>query len=347
LKKMGYNLVKLWIKASLHLYYGRIDITGLENVPQDKPVLFLPNHQNALLDVLLIAVDCNRKPYFLTRSDIFRSRILIAIFDFFRMIPIYRIRDGRESLKNNNAVFERCAHLLGSGEAILMFPEANHNLKRRVRTLSKGFTRILFAALEEYPKLDIGLVPVGFNYRDAEAFPDQVAIHYGKAFDLQDLLIEKDKLATTQKIKETVTEALKDLTTHIENEEAYESIISQLDAQNLDYLNPTQVNKAISPLDENEPTPQSVSKNSFIRSILKGLFTILNLPVVILWRLLIKPKVWEPEFTATLRFALALLVFPIYYLALFIGFYFWCSTPIAVIGVASLFVFNWFYVKQG
>ena len=109
MKNFGYNLARLWVKIGLYLYFGKIKVSGLSHIPKDKPVLFLSNHQNALLDVLLIGIDCNRKPYFLTRADVFNSPILKAIFDIFQMIPIYRIRDGRESLKKNQAVFDRCA----------------------------------------------------------------------------------------------------------------------------------------------------------------------------------------------------------------------------------------------
>ncbi|HZJ21288.1 MAG TPA: 1-acyl-sn-glycerol-3-phosphate acyltransferase, partial [Pricia sp.] len=72
MKNLGYRLLKLWIKAGLYLYYGKIKISGLENVPRNEPVLFLPNHQGALMDVLLIVTDCHRKPFFLTRSDVFK-----------------------------------------------------------------------------------------------------------------------------------------------------------------------------------------------------------------------------------------------------------------------------------
>lgn len=346
MKKLGYNLVKLWIKASLYLYHGKIEVHGLENIPKDKPVLFLPNHQSALLDVLLIAVDCRRKPYFLTRSDIFKSKFLNAVFEFFQMIPIYRIRDGRESLKNNQEVFERCAALLESKEALLMFPEANHNLRRRVRPLSKGFTRILFAALEKNPDLDIQMVPVGLNYRNATEFPDRVALHYGKCIALQDLIFEDDNRRSTQQIKDAVAEALKGLTTHVEPESEYESIIAQLDARHVDYLNPGQVNKVISQLDKKEPKPQGVSKPSFIRSILKGLFTILNLPMVMLWRLFIKPKVWEPEFMGTLRFTFGLIGYPLYYILLFILLTIFGNWVMALLVIGGLILFNVVYVKS-
>jgi len=344
LKNFVYNLIKFWIKTSLHLYHGSITVKGLENVPADKPVLFLPNHQNALLDPLLIAVDCNRKPYFLTRSDVFKSSVLNRLFDLVRMIPIYRIRDGRDSLRHNEAVFERCAKLLSNNESLLMFPEANHNLKRRVRPLSKGFTRILFKTLEEDPSLDIRLIPVGFNYLYGEDFPDKVAIYFGKDIVLQKLLQEDDERATIEKIKYEVSEALKKLTTHIPKEN-YQETIEKLDTLDADYLDPTQTNNILRDSESVRERTKVKPGKSLFGKVYLPFFLLLNLPVVLLWKLWMKPKVWEPEFTATLRFAIALVAFPIYYVLLFTGLSFWIGPLIAIGFVLALFVFNWGYVK--
>ncbi len=343
MKSLGYNLVKLWIKTSLYLYHGKIKVSGLENIPKDKPLLFLPNHQSALLDVLLIAVDCNRKPYFLTRSDVFTNKTLIAIFDHFQMIPIYRIRDGRGSLKNNQAVFDRCAKLLERGEALLMFPEANHNLRRRVRPLSKGFTRILFAALEKQPDLDIQLLPVGLNYQKATEFPDQVAIHYGKSIALKDLVMKNDYQGSIPRIKSTVAEALEKLTTHIEDEENYDLIMEQLEAKEVDFLNPQEVNATIKEIDNSSNRTEITRTNSPV--FLKTVFTVLNFPVLLLWKTFGKPKVWEPEFMGTLRFAFALIVYPVYYFFLFLAVGFLWGWLIGLAAVGALFLFNWVYVR--
>lgn len=91
------------------------------------------------------------------------------------------MRDGIKAVSQNKLVFDRCALLLEKGEALVIFPEANHTLNRRVRPLSKGFTRITFRALEKYPDLDIQWVPGGLNYKNAVHFPDEVAFYYGKA----------------------------------------------------------------------------------------------------------------------------------------------------------------------
>lgn len=347
MKELGYNILKIWVKAGLYLFFGEIRVLGLKNVPKDKAVLFLPNHQSALIDVLLLAVDCNRKPYFLTRSDVFKNSLLVRFFSFLRMIPIYRIRDGRESLKNNQKVFEQCANILAKKEAMLIFPEGNHSLKRRVRPLSKGFTRILFAALEKKPSLDIRLVPVGLNYRNAEGFPDSVGIQFGKDIPLQDLFDASDIPASTIRIKGAVFEALKQLTTHIGNEDSYDQIIEQLDTWGVDYLNPSQVNTTIEQIGHTKGhTPNRFSGNILKRG-LKFLFIVMNLPVVVVWWLLVKPRIWEPEFTGTLRFGFAMLAIPIYYLAIFCTMYFLIAPIPALCGSLGLFMYNLIYVKVG
>ena len=318
---------------------------GKENIPLDKPVLFLPNHQSALMEVLLLAVDCNRKPWFLTRSDVFKKPTLKKFFNYLQMIPIYRIRDGREALKKNDAVFAQCADLFAKNEAILMFPEANHNIKRRVRPLSKGFTRILFGTLDRYPELDIQLVPVGLNYKDSTAFPDSIAINFGKPIAVKALYIKEDMHAATNIVRDAVTDRLKKLTTHIDDEVNYETIIAQLETFGVDFLKPSQVNKAYQKLKTPTATVRDKPKSSFFGIFFRFLFVTVNLPVVLGWWFWMKPKVWEPEFTGTLRFGYAFLAWPIYSMVVFAVVASFSTLSTGTFTVIGLFAFNWLYVK--
>ena len=347
MKDFIYNGIKILVKSGLHCYYRKIEIVGLENVPRNKPVLFLPNHQNALIDVLLLVTDCNRKPYFLTRSDVFGKPFLNAIFDFFRMIPIYRIRDGREALSKNDAIFEKCSDILGRGEALSIFPEANHNLKRTVRPLSKGFTRILDRTMKKYPGLDIQLVPVGLNYKDAKRFPDEVSLHYGKPISYKSIYEENDSSTRTPNILKLVTESLQKLTTHIPPEADYKQTEAMLYEKNSNFLNPTETNRAIKAILEKS---MNVKVDSFKRkgsiSILKLLFMVVNFPVLLLWRFIVKPKVPEPEFMGTMRFATAFVGFAIYYVLLFAFLSLWLNIEVALTAVLGFFLFNWITVKS-
>ena len=79
---------------------------------------------------------------------------------------------------------------------------------------------------------------------------------------------------------------------------------------------------------------------------LRLLFLVFNFPVLLVWRFLVKPKVWEPEFMATLRFATAFIGFVLYYLILLITMMLFINFKIAVASILLLFAFNWWYVKK-
>lgn len=344
---MLYQLLKYSITFGLQAFHKKIVVHGLSNVPKNKPVLFLPNHQNALIDVLLVATNCNRKPYFLARSDVFRSTILNTFFNYLKMIPVYRLRDGRDTVSRNHEIFETCAQLLIKGEALTMFPETNHNLRRRVRPLSKGFTRALFKALEYAPELDIQIVPVGLNYQNAELFPDSAAVYYGLPISVQELYDSNDFVGSALKIRNAVAASLKELTTHVEPETEYDEIIDYLKGENVNFLDPKTANICVKKWDSNtEYIKKEKTSRSILYVILRPLFLLINLPVLLVWKLILKPKIWESEFTGTLRFATALIGFVIYLSILFLVLMFSLNLFWAATIIIAIMLFNWIYVKQ-
>mgnify|MGYP000647868222 CR=1 FL=1 len=133
------NLVKALVRFALWCYFKRIVLRGFSKKNHAKSVIYLGNHQNALIDALLIATTTRRKTTFLTRSDVFKNPLIGYFLRYIGMLPIYRFRDGVDTLSMNKPIFNRCGEVLHNHEAILIFPEGNHGLKRRVRPLKKGF----------------------------------------------------------------------------------------------------------------------------------------------------------------------------------------------------------------
>ena len=76
---------------------------NVENVLKHKPVLLLANHQNALLDALLIATKCGRFSYFLTRAAVFKKSFVNKILRSLQMLPVYRVRDGWNTISNKSS----------------------------------------------------------------------------------------------------------------------------------------------------------------------------------------------------------------------------------------------------
>ena len=232
-------------------------------------------------------------------------------------MPIYRLRDGRANLQKNLGVFESCVALLRQNESLVLFPEGGHNIRRRVRPLSKGFTRILFLTLEQDPKLNIDLIPVGINYMNASGFPDAAVFYFGNALSIQDYPLH-DRPRTIEALKTDIHAQLVTLTTHIEDLERYEEILAELDRSGISYLDPEVANKAIAALDLIRKDAHT-KRTPFWKRAWDLLFILLNLPMIVIWRLGPKRLVPEIEFRTTFRFIYALLIYPLFYL---FGFFF-------------------------
>ena len=70
-----YNIYP-YVRAFFFHFYGKVQVKGLENIPKDQPVIFAPNHQNALMDALIVLFASPQDVVFLARADIFKSRFM-------------------------------------------------------------------------------------------------------------------------------------------------------------------------------------------------------------------------------------------------------------------------------
>ena len=309
MQKLWLHIWRGYLRLGMFFYFKRVKVYGIENIPKNKPVLILGNHRNALLDALLVACYSNRFNHFLTRAGVFKKETISKFLKSLQMLPVYRIRDGWGNLTNNNAIFEKCTELLHNNKTVVIFPEGGHNLVRRVRPLSKGFTRIVFDSLEKYPELDLQLVPIGLNFQKTLGCPDRASIIYGKPISAKQF-VSKKRNESVVNLKTKIQAEMAKLTTDIPKEN-YDEFLEKLDGLNVDYLNPDEVNKCIDNNFEDCKIRKS-SKLNWLRSILKYLLIINLIVPYLVWKKVAQPKIKELEFTATFRFAIALTLVPIY-----------------------------------
>ncbi len=334
--------VRLYLSIGMFFYFRRIKIYHVENVSKNKPILLLSNHQNALLDALLIATKSGRFSYFLTRAAVFKKTLVSKLLMSLQMLPVYRVRDGWSNITNNNAIFETCTELLNKNEAIVIFPEGSHNLKRAVRPLSKGFTRIVFDTLEKYPDTDLQIIPVGLNFENAEKFPDSTSIYFGKPLSAKNFISE-NRNEDVLKLKARIQSEIAQLTTHIPSDN-YDETAATLNRLQVDYLNPKAVNSCIANHFENCETNRK-PKIKGIRLIFKALL-ILNLLIpYLIWKFVVQPKIDEIEFLSTFRFAIAITLVPFYLLIVWLFLTFLFGIKIALIYVVSVLIISLLAVK--
>lgn len=181
-----YATVKIFFRLALKVYFKKIAIDGIENVPRNQPVLFTPNHQNAFLDAFLVGAFSPVPLHFLTRSDVFKwwsKPILKSV----NMIPIYRIRDGYSKLNENEAIFESCKNLFRNNKSILMFAEGNHGEHHYLRPLTKGAARLALTSQQVIAN-EIQIVPIGLNFFSHRKPASKVIIVFGKPIAVSDFV---------------------------------------------------------------------------------------------------------------------------------------------------------------
>ena len=182
--KLIYYLTKLLTNIFCRIYY-KFDYQGLENLPNDKPVVLAPNHVNAFMDPVLIGMTIKREVRFFARGDVFKGTFSKWILNQLNISPVYRMSEGYSDVKKNDKTAEECRQLLIKDKAIMMFPEGICIQERRLRPLKKGLSRIVFqtAASIDFKK-DILVIPVGINYSDAKKFRSKAILDFGKPLSI-------------------------------------------------------------------------------------------------------------------------------------------------------------------
>ena len=183
---LWYWLFRSYLKRCLEFFYRRIEVQGQENIPKDKPVIFASNHVNALMDPLVIAYFSGKQQYFMTRGDVFTIPWVAAIFKSWRMLPIFRMKDGIDSLAKNDAIMDFVVERLKTGYSIIIFPEASHFWVPTVQPLKKGLARLAFEVLSQNPDSELHVVPVGLHYSDKIKVNQDVLVSFGKAISIRD-----------------------------------------------------------------------------------------------------------------------------------------------------------------
>ena len=223
-RSTGYEILRQYVRFAFWLTHKRIVINGRENIPVGKPIIFAANHQNALMDPLALSCTNPLQTLWLARADIFKNKLARPALKFMKMLPIYRIRDGKENLSNNEEVFNQVTQVLENRQSIALFPEAAHSGKRQMLVHRKAIPRI---ALEAEAKndftLELQIVPVGIYYDHYWNFNRTLVVQYGKPIGIdgyRERYAENGQNAMLS-LRDEIRECLLPLTMQINSVEHY------------------------------------------------------------------------------------------------------------------------------
>lgn len=175
---MIYRLIRKIVKLALFIFFRKIVVTGQENIPVKGPLIIVANHPNTLMDPLLVASLARQRVGFLGNASIFANKILIAIFRYFHVIPVFRKKDVEPGEKpDNKASFVKCHEYLAGGNTLLIFPEGDSYYELKLREIKTGTARIALS-FEELSNFESNLriVPVALDYSDSLQFRSMISI---------------------------------------------------------------------------------------------------------------------------------------------------------------------------
>lgn len=190
--KVGYNIVKKIVRIALAVFCRKIIFSNENGLKAKGPLLLACNHPNSFLDALIIGCYFQNPVHFLARGDAFKHPVAKKLLTALKVIPIYRLSEGKEYLALNDATFERCTRILKRGGIVLIFSEGLCINQWKLRPLKKGTARI---ALNAWSHISTGepfrIMPVSINYSSFSRFRKTVLIHFGECIYKKDLSLPK------------------------------------------------------------------------------------------------------------------------------------------------------------
>lgn len=225
-----YSFLRPFVDYHIKKSFRRYKVTGKENIPQNAACIFAANHTNTLMDALVLLCASREKKVFIARGDIFKRPIIAKFFHFCRILPIYRIRDGYKSVKDNNSeIIEKAADVIHDEVKLFLYPEATHRTKHSLRQLSKGIFHIALKANQEFGhEKPIYIIPTGIEYGDYFRYRSTALISFGEPINVTEYVNqhkEENEAIVMNGLRELVTEGLSKQISYIpDNEENYEAI---------------------------------------------------------------------------------------------------------------------------
>ncbi len=187
---MIYGILRWITGIALHWFYSDIRILGRERIPAKGPLLIAVNHQNALVDSLIVGWVVPRRVAMTAKATLVDNPLIAFLFRILHVVPLRRVSDearkptGTLDRSRNREAFREIGNLLEKGGAVLIFPEGKSHNEFGLEPLKTGLARLALQARDEHAIRGVQIVPVGLIF-EAKGTPGTVVgVRVGKAIEM-------------------------------------------------------------------------------------------------------------------------------------------------------------------
>jgi glycerol-3-phosphate O-acyltransferase/dihydroxyacetone phosphate acyltransferase len=211
------------LRLALRVYFRRIEVAGLENVPRDNPVIFVLNHPNALVDPAFLLCLAPRRISFLAKAPLFRMPVIGYFVRALDSLPVYRRQDEGEDVSRNIETFAAARRLLARGVTIGICPEGVSHDEPRLKPLKTGAARIALGAISSGEAIELKIVPVGLYYTEKASFRSSALLYFGEPLPVKPVLLQPNGApprGSVRELSDRIEKAMREVMLHAEHEEA-------------------------------------------------------------------------------------------------------------------------------
>jgi 1-acyl-sn-glycerol-3-phosphate acyltransferase len=191
---MIYNIFRFLANIAIRVFYGKIEVSGIENVPKDGPLLIASNHPNGFLEPIIIGCLLHRPLHFMVRGDVFQNPWLRPFLVNTNQIPIFRFRDGFKGLRKNDSSLQEGYNALDNEGAIILFIEGGTETVKTLRPFQKGMARMANSYLEvNNSGKELKILPVAINFVSPFKLRSRVCLNVGEAYNAKSYFNDPEK----------------------------------------------------------------------------------------------------------------------------------------------------------
>jgi glycerol-3-phosphate O-acyltransferase / dihydroxyacetone phosphate acyltransferase len=210
---IAYCLVRTLARWVLEVFYRRIEVVGIEHLPESGPLIVTANHQNALVDPMLLLGLVPRRMVPVAKAPLFRHPVIGPFLRIVGALPVLRRQEGNVDPTRNRETFAAASARLGAGHAVLIFPEGTSQPEPTLMPLRTGAARMLLEAeATRDGMLGVALVPIGLVYHEPGTFrAGRALLSIGERVTTEDCvaLYDRDPEGAAHRLTDRLSAALR------------------------------------------------------------------------------------------------------------------------------------------
>ncbi len=179
------------------LFYN-FHIEGVENIPQDKPLVMASNHRS-YADPVILTMPMKLPVTYMAKEELFQKNKLFAWF--ITMLGAFPVKRGAGDMK----VIDDAVDILNSGKHLVIFPEGTRSKDGKV---GKGKTGVALIAA----KSGADVLPCGIIFEGEKLhFRSKLTLRFGKVIPAEEIAVDDTSPKTLKAVKARIMDAIREL----------------------------------------------------------------------------------------------------------------------------------------